>query len=235
MATLLLRLAAPLQAWGTDSKFETRRTGREPSKSGIIGLLAAAQGRRRNEALDDLAALHFGVRVEQEGTLLHDFHIAQAQKTSYVTHRYYLEDAVFLVGLEGDTVFLEKLENALQNPKFPLFLGRRSCPPEFPLVLGIRPIGLLETLQAEPWQASEYRQKRCRQSYVELRLMTDALAGERCVAFQRDLPLSFSPIHRQFTNRGVILRPPVRIPLNCPDAGTANTEHDFWEEMEVTP
>ena len=46
MATLLLRLAAPLQAWGADSKFETRKTGREPTKSGVIGLLAAALGRR---------------------------------------------------------------------------------------------------------------------------------------------------------------------------------------------
>ena len=34
MATLLLRLAAPLQAWGADSKFETRKTAREPTKSG---------------------------------------------------------------------------------------------------------------------------------------------------------------------------------------------------------
>ena len=42
MATLLLRLAAPLQAWGADSKFETRKTNREPTKSGVIGLLAAA-------------------------------------------------------------------------------------------------------------------------------------------------------------------------------------------------
>ena len=41
MATLLLRLAAPLQAWGADSKFETRKTGREPTKSGVIGLLPA--------------------------------------------------------------------------------------------------------------------------------------------------------------------------------------------------
>ena len=37
MATLLLRLAAPLQAWGADSKFETRKTGREPTKSGVVG------------------------------------------------------------------------------------------------------------------------------------------------------------------------------------------------------
>ena len=50
MATLLLRLAAPLQAWGADSKFETRKTGREPTKSGVIGLLAAALGLRRDES-----------------------------------------------------------------------------------------------------------------------------------------------------------------------------------------
>lgn len=47
MATLLLRLAAPLQAWGADSKFETRKTNREPTKSGVIGLLAAALGLRQ--------------------------------------------------------------------------------------------------------------------------------------------------------------------------------------------
>ena len=36
MATLLLRLAAPLQAWGADSKFETRKTSREPTKLSLI-------------------------------------------------------------------------------------------------------------------------------------------------------------------------------------------------------
>lgn len=90
MATLLLRLAAPLQAWGADSKFETRKTGREPTKSGVIGLLAAALGLRRDEreALLRLTGLRFGVRVEREGQLLVDYHTAKTQdeKTSYVTY-----------------------------------------------------------------------------------------------------------------------------------------------------
>ena len=98
MATLLLRLAAPLQAWGADSKFETRKTGREPTKSGVIGLLAAALGLRRDEreALARLTGLRFGVRVEREGQLLVDYHTAKTQdeKTSYVTYRHYLQDAV---------------------------------------------------------------------------------------------------------------------------------------------
>jgi len=113
MATLLLRLAAPLQAWGADSKFETRKTGREPTKSGVIGLLAAALGLRRDEseALTRLTGLRFGVRVEREGQLLVDYHTAKTQdeKTSYVTYRHYLQDAVFLAGIEStDTALLQQ-------------------------------------------------------------------------------------------------------------------------------
>ena len=37
MNTLLLRLAGPMQSWGTQSRFFTRDTGLEPSKSGVIG------------------------------------------------------------------------------------------------------------------------------------------------------------------------------------------------------
>lgn len=121
MATLLLRLAAPLQAWGADSKFETRKTDREPTKSGVIGLLAAALGLRRDEreALLRLTGLRFGVRVEREGQLLVDYHTAKTQdeKTSYVTYRHYLQDAVFLAGIESeDAALLQQLQQALLHP-----------------------------------------------------------------------------------------------------------------------
>ena len=95
MAVLLLRLSAPLQAWGTEnSKFEIRKTGREPSKSGIVGLLAAALGIRRNEPekLRELNALRIGVRIDRAGKLLRDYQTVQA-KPPYVTSRYYLSDA----------------------------------------------------------------------------------------------------------------------------------------------
>ena len=85
MATLLLRLAAPLQSWGSDSKFETRKTDREPTKSGVVGLLAAALGLRRDdtEGLARLNGLRFAVRADQEGSLLVDFHTAKSRDTSY--------------------------------------------------------------------------------------------------------------------------------------------------------
>ena len=103
MSTLLVRLAAPLQAWGLESKFDVRRSGREPTKSGVIGLVAAALGIRRNEdeRLAELAAMRFGVRVDREGVMIRDFHTARTPVTAYVTQRYYLSDAVFVAGLES--------------------------------------------------------------------------------------------------------------------------------------
>jgi len=61
MATLLLRLAGPMQSWGYESKFEIRRTGAFPTKSGVIGMLAAALGMSREEPLDELCGLKFGI------------------------------------------------------------------------------------------------------------------------------------------------------------------------------
>ena len=43
-AALGLVLDAPLQAWGTASRFQRRGTGTHPSKSALLGLLAAALG-----------------------------------------------------------------------------------------------------------------------------------------------------------------------------------------------
>lgn len=73
MATLLLRLAGPMQAWGTTSRFDERDSGLEPSKSGVLGLVCAALGRDRSEPLDDLATLKMSVRVDREGLLMRDY------------------------------------------------------------------------------------------------------------------------------------------------------------------
>ncbi|MEV6973738.1 type I-E CRISPR-associated protein Cas5/CasD [Kitasatospora sp. NPDC093806] len=74
-AVLLLRLAAPLQAWGAGSRFDRRGTQPHPTKSGVVGLAAAALGRDRAEDVGDLAALRFGVRADRPGTPVHDYHV----------------------------------------------------------------------------------------------------------------------------------------------------------------
>lgn len=200
MSTLLMRLAGPLQSWGVDSKFERRGTENIPTKSGLIGLVGAALGRRRNECIEDIQKLRFGVRVDREGELLRDYHTAKNQKNAYVTQRYYLADALFLAGLEGDIELLKSIELALQKPAYPLFLGRRSCPPEGRVSLGMREgKGLLESLQDEPWLLSEWRQVR-EASQVNLRITVEAGVESSLgkSVFRRDLPLTFNQSHRQY-------------------------------------
>lgn len=234
MSTLLLRLAAPLQAWGINSKFDIRKTEREPSKSGVIGLLAAALGRRRDESLDDLAALTFGVRSDKEGELLKDFHMVRKdKKTSYVTTRYYLADAIFLVGLESqDENFLKTLDEALQAPVFPLFLGRRSCPPTLPLSLGIRQTDLLTALKEEPWQVSQWEQERIKgkQDFYTMRIVTDALEQEAYPVYQKDLPESFNPMFRKYGYRMVKEQKPFQVTLQNAEE-LFHTEHDPMKEL----
>jgi CRISPR system Cascade subunit CasD len=140
---LLFRCVAPMQSWGTRSKFDDRDTDLEPSKSGVIGLICAALGVTRDdtERTLELAALRLGVRVDNPGVLRTDYHTAQMHpgdpKTSTVqTWRAYLSDAAFLVGLEGnDLGLLERCHVALQNPIYPLSMGRKAFPPGLPLHL----------------------------------------------------------------------------------------------------
>ena len=209
MSTLLLRLAGPMQSWGTDSKFDVRRTQREPSKSGVIGLVAAALGisRQDRRTLATLACLRFGVRVDREGTLLRDYHTAHPEKGSaYVTNRYYLADAVFVAGLESeDGALLEKIGEALVSPAFPLYLGRRSCPPTGRIFLGISLKPLEEALRENAPDSASW-------------LVLDAKAGEPG-GLQRDVPLSFNPNRREYGFRRVV---------SC----SLYSEHDPMAELE---
>jgi CRISPR system Cascade subunit CasD len=164
MHTLLLRLTGPMQSWGTQSRFLERDTGRDPSKSGVIGLLCAALGRGRDEPVDDLARLVMGVRVDREGVLARDYQTALdvvkadgSRGGTVVSNRYYLADADFLVGLAGDDLgLLEGLDGALAAPHWPLSLGRKAYVPGVPPRLadgGVRPdCGLVAALRREPWQ-----------------------------------------------------------------------------------
>lgn len=71
---LLARLAGPLQSWGVNSRFDQRDTNLRPTKSGFIGLLAAAAGYRREEPLTPLDELRFAVRADRPGTPVDDYH-----------------------------------------------------------------------------------------------------------------------------------------------------------------
>lgn len=229
MTVLLLRLAGPLQAWGDSSRFTRRDTGRYPTKSGVLGLLAAADGRRRTDEIEDLARLRFGVRVDQSGQLQRDFQTAinwSTGKSMPLSYRYYLADAVFVAGVEGDPDLLAGLDDALRRPAFSLYLGRRSCPTSGKISLGLSDRPLEEALREQPWEAAVwYRQRQERT--VELELVVDALEGDPDpTETRRDVPQSYSPERREYGWREVAHRPPVAVenpkgkpsrPSNAPD------------------
>jgi len=159
--TLLFRLAGPMQAWGTGSRFDHRSTEAEPSKSGVLGLVCAALGRDRAHPIDDLVALRMGVRVDREGTLGRDYQttrgVVRADGSSggnVQSWRYYLADAVFLVGLEAaaGSRLLEDMHNALRDPRWAIFLGRKGYLPSAPIYLpdGVTDLALEQALAQYP-------------------------------------------------------------------------------------
>ncbi|MEU8271823.1 type I-E CRISPR-associated protein Cas5/CasD [Sphaerisporangium sp. NPDC049002] len=151
MSGLVLRLAGPMQSWGEHSAFTQRDSLRFPTRSGLIGLLASAEGVSRGRSLQPYEALRFTIRIDRPGVQMVDFHTIGGglprgvprpdgtqrprDTATMVTRRQYLSDAVFTVAIEGPEQRLDELAHALRWPHWQLYLGRRSCPPDQPLLL----------------------------------------------------------------------------------------------------
>ncbi|MER8231496.1 type I-E CRISPR-associated protein Cas5/CasD [Streptomyces sp. NPDC094049] len=235
MSVLLLRLAGPLQSWGSAARFTRRTTENAPTKSGVLGLLAGAQGRSREADLSDLAALEFGVRIDQPGSRMRDFqtaHHADSGKSMPLSERFYLADAVFVAGVAGEPGLIRALYEALLDPVFLPYLGRRSCPPSRPIPMS-EPLetSLKDALDRAEWQASgwyrnQFSGSRCPERAPgtgpeTLEVLLDCPAGETPDVTLRDLPLSFDPRHRRYGLRGVRWGEPVPVqpPAHDPTDG----------------
>lgn len=206
MTALLLRLAAPLQSWGTSSRFVRRNTDRAPSRSGIIGLLAAATGRRRVDPIEDLLELRIGVRVDQPGVLERDFQTAHSRDGNTampLSYRFYLADAVFAVAIEGERELLHGLREALRRPVFTLFLGRKSCPPAGRLDHGLHDGDVRQVLETAPWLASAWVQREHPEPTTVLDVVHDCPPDTPGAEVVRDDPISFDPRHRRYGWRSV--------------------------------
>src|ERR1035437_1858233 len=161
MSHLALMLDAPLQSWGFASRFQRRTTGLQPTKSGVVGLLCAALGAAKGspaerEWLPKLAGLRMTVVTIPRRTVpasnrtqpeelplrrLEDFHtVLDTRRASgapnrdpVVTHRQYLLDALFGVLLTGETEVLKRAADALRDPIWGVWFGRKCCLPAAPL------------------------------------------------------------------------------------------------------
>ena len=159
----LFNLYGPMAGYGGIAVGEMRSSWSRPSRSAVLGMIAAALGIRRDDekAQTNLQAGYgFSVMVLQPGTMMQDFHTIQSvsskslKKMNHVmtrrdemnlgdsetilSKREYLCDhisvaCVWIRDAESAQYSLEEIVMAFRNPAYCLYLGRKSCPPALPV------------------------------------------------------------------------------------------------------
>ena len=155
---LLFQLYGVLAAWGDQAVGGERPSSNHPSRSALLGLLAAAMGIRRDEEdkLEELSRqCRFAIKLHSMGHVLRDFHTTQVppaiKKTKHLytrrdelgesklgtilSSREYRQDALSVIALwfEDGVYSLSDVQQGLIHPCFHLYLGRKSCPLSVPL------------------------------------------------------------------------------------------------------
>lgn len=206
--TLFLRLEAPLQSWGERGRWSVRDTSSEPTKSGVVGLLACALGWRDDEPIRNLSqALLIGVRHDHLGavTQLVDYHtvgggysvpqlltaegkpkLSNKRPHNEQTWRTYLCDTSFLIALQAkndDFGLISALAAAVQSPVWPIYLGRKSCVPTVPVFAGI---GDYVSLQSALESVAFTTSRPLRQDMVSLRAVLECDPQQPGSAMRRD-------------------------------------------------
>jgi CRISPR system Cascade subunit CasD len=152
-------LEGPLQSWGIDSQYNRRNTGLMPTKSAIAGMCCAALGLPRGSGSEEkflaefaktrmtaIAIPRHGARKDLPVRRLRDYHTVQNTRRAsgtinrdcVLTHRQYLTDASFGILLDGDQSLLTRIADALKDPIWGLWLGRKTCVPAAPVLAGLR-------------------------------------------------------------------------------------------------
>lgn len=186
-AHLVFVLYGPMAAFGGVAVGERRGGEARPTRSALLGLIAASQGIRRDDTAR-LEAIEQGygvaVRVDAPGVVFTDYHTAQVPPSrrnihhatraeelaapeleTILSRRDYRADALHTVAIwarEEAPIPLETLKSGLQRPVFVLSLGRKSCPlglPPGPVVVeaGDALAAMAARPEPVPEQALRYR------------------------------------------------------------------------------
>jgi CRISPR system Cascade subunit CasD len=245
--TLVLLLAGPMQSWGERAAFSRRDTLAHPTRSGIVGMLACALGQPRTAALDWADDLTVHVRADRPGHLMQDFHTIgggypadqglrnaegkprknkHGQASGTLTDRHYLADAAFTATVTSDDdALVARLAEALTQPRWPLYLGRKSCPPAYRVLLGTTTATGDQVLHSLPAYTPTPRVARpdstdwfaaiasatseaseggdAEASTVERVVYLDGVPAADAYTITRDNPVAFTSGYRTYRNRTV--------------------------------
>ena len=147
MKAMRLNLYGAFQSWGSDdsSWLSMHRTELEPTKSGIVGMMACAFGYPRgDERINELfhkIELYIDRKNSQYGQVVVDFQTVSSDGNlkkadprispakASVVEKQYLADARFILYVVADEETLENIKHALLHPYWPYYLGRKCCIP----------------------------------------------------------------------------------------------------------
>lgn len=117
-----------------------------------------------------------------------------------MTYRYYLQDMVFAVALQGPQTELDELQNALQNPVWDLYLGRKNCVPTELIGQGVHPSLEAALEHADQMALDDERQVKRTAAF---RVLQGEHEGSEVLTLN-DVPLQFGP-HKKYRDRRVTL------------------------------
>lgn len=156
---LTFALVAPMASFGAIAVGERRSGWDRPARSAVFGLIGACLGlEREDDAAQEALVEHYSLAIlcHASGNLLADYHttqvpsskrgrrfatraeeLAQPDLNTVLSRRDYRTGAWHLgaVWPLGNTCrwSLEELSDAMQNPVFAPYIGRKSCPLGLPL------------------------------------------------------------------------------------------------------
>lgn len=195
MEILIFQLYGPLASWGAPAVGESRPSSDHPGRSALLGLLGAALGIKREDSAAQQAlagSVRFAVKQLSPGQVIRDFHTVQVPKrdrkaryatrkdelafssdrlNTIISRREYRCDGHWRVAVTLTTASdwtLQELEAALRQPKFVLYLGRKSCPLAAPLSpKRVQVSGVREALVSDMPQLHESQDRWLRQDFVD--------------------------------------------------------------------
>ena len=222
---LLFRLFGPFASWGEVAVGEVRPSALRPTRSALLGLLAAALGLERQDEEAQLAlaaGVRFAVRIDSPGVPAVDYHTVNYRKperkevvltradelrvardllSTVQSWRHYRCDALFTVAVaptEAARYSLALLQAALERPVFPLSLGRKACVPALPL----GPQRVAATTLLEAFAAYETRQPAELPTWYPEKLASMRQQQSLEVCADAEFPLEFGgPASEHFVER----------------------------------
>lgn len=224
MPYVLLWFEAPLQSWGSSSRFSRRETEPFPTLSGVLGLICCARGAgdEQKQWLSEWSQSQMFVDAfssPNPAPPLIDFQmVGSGYDTSdlwenlmipktvdgkkavgggtKMTYRGFIQDTSFAVILFLNEQQHNEVKQALENPIWPVYLGRKCCIPTDFIYRG----GFSELEQARSC-AFELAKTKDRVHQFHVR---PALGGETGAIVLSDVPLSFGQ-NKQYGMRQVVL------------------------------